>query len=208
MKEKVILAYSGGLDTTVIIPWLKENYDFDVVCVCINVGQGNELDGLLERAKASGAVKLYIEDVVEELVGDILDETDTEEIYVETIGKNEWIVDWPLNIDKFCIGYFKTGSTSPNPKYDTNGPLDTTSFAIYYQNSTFYASAIVDIKLAIQVYVEQTATAGKSMIAEPSGMWLNGVVSNNSLLKNGVQQVSPNVINSEAVSLKKLQNKE
>lgn len=72
MKEKVILAYSGGLDTTVIIPWLKENYDYDVVCVCINVGQGNELDGLLERATASGAVKLYIEDVVEEFVDDFV----------------------------------------------------------------------------------------------------------------------------------------
>ncbi|WOO36243.1 argininosuccinate synthase [Anaerocolumna sp. AGMB13020] len=72
MKEKVILAYSGGLDTTVIIPWLKENYDYDVVCVCIDVGQGNELDGLEERAKASGAVKLYIEDVVEEFVDDFV----------------------------------------------------------------------------------------------------------------------------------------
>ncbi len=72
MKEKVILAYSGGLDTTVIIPWLKENYDYDVVCVCIDVGQGNELDGLEERAKASGAVKLYIENVVEEFVDDFV----------------------------------------------------------------------------------------------------------------------------------------
>lgn len=68
MKEKVILAYSGGLDTTVIIPWLKENYDYDVVCVCIDVGQGNELDGLEERAKLSGATKLYIENVVDEFV--------------------------------------------------------------------------------------------------------------------------------------------
>ncbi len=68
MKEKVILAYSGGLDTTMIIPWLKENYDYDVVCVCINVGQGNELEGLEERAKLSGATKLYIEDVVDEFV--------------------------------------------------------------------------------------------------------------------------------------------
>lgn len=66
MKEKVILAYSGGLDTTAIIPWLKENYDYDVVCCCIDVGQGNELDGLEERAKLSGAVKLYIEDVIDE----------------------------------------------------------------------------------------------------------------------------------------------
>ncbi len=70
MKEKVILAYSGGLDTTMIIPWLKENYDYDVVCVCIDVGQGNELDGLEERAKLSGATKLYIEDVVDEFVDD------------------------------------------------------------------------------------------------------------------------------------------
>ncbi|HHV11961.1 MAG TPA: argininosuccinate synthase [Clostridiales bacterium] len=70
MKEKVILAYSGGLDTTAIIPWLKENYDYDVVCVCIDVGQGNELDGLEERAALSGATKLYIEDVVDEFVND------------------------------------------------------------------------------------------------------------------------------------------
>ena len=68
MKEKVILAYSGGLDTTAIIPWLKENYDYDVVCCCIDVGQGNELDGLEERAKYSGAEKLYILDVVDEFV--------------------------------------------------------------------------------------------------------------------------------------------
>ena len=51
MKEKVVLAYSGGLDTTVLIPWLKETYNYDVICVCIDVGQGNELDGLEERAK-------------------------------------------------------------------------------------------------------------------------------------------------------------
>lgn len=70
MKEKVILAYSGGLDTTVIIPWLQENYDYDVVCVCIDVGQGNELDGLEERAKLSGATKLYIENVIDEFVDD------------------------------------------------------------------------------------------------------------------------------------------
>lgn len=66
MKEKVILAYSGGLDTTAIIPWLKENYDYEVICCCIDVGQGNELDGLEERAKLSGASKLYIMDVVDE----------------------------------------------------------------------------------------------------------------------------------------------
>lgn len=66
MKDKVILAYSGGLDTTAIIPWLKENYDYEVICCCIDVGQGNELDGLEERAKLSGAVKLYIEHLTDE----------------------------------------------------------------------------------------------------------------------------------------------
>ena len=70
MKEKVVLAYSGGLDTTAIIPWLKETYDYDVVCVCIDVGQESELDGLDERAKLSGAAKLYIEDVVDEFCDD------------------------------------------------------------------------------------------------------------------------------------------
>ena len=66
MKEKVVLAYSGGLDTTAIIPWLKENFDYEVICCCIDCGQGSELDGLEERAKLSGAEKLYIEDVTDE----------------------------------------------------------------------------------------------------------------------------------------------
>lgn len=68
MKEKVVLAYSGGLDTTAIIPWLKENYDCEVICCCIDVGQKEELDGLEERAKACGASKLYIKNVVDEYV--------------------------------------------------------------------------------------------------------------------------------------------
>ncbi len=72
MKEKVVLAYSGGLDTTTIIPWLKENFDYDVVCCCIDCGQGNELDGLEERAALSGATKLYIEDVVDEFCDDFI----------------------------------------------------------------------------------------------------------------------------------------
>ena len=72
MKEKVILAYSGGLDTTAIIPWLKENYDYDVICCCIDVGQESELDGLEERAKLSGAEKLYILDVVDEYVDEYI----------------------------------------------------------------------------------------------------------------------------------------
>ena len=66
MKEKVVLAYSGGLDTTAIIPWLKETFGYEVICCCINCGQGEELEGLDERAKLSGASKLYIEDIVDE----------------------------------------------------------------------------------------------------------------------------------------------
>ena len=66
MKEKVILAYSGGLDTTAIIPWLKENFDYEVICVCIDCGQAEELDGLEERAKFCGAEKLYILNVIDE----------------------------------------------------------------------------------------------------------------------------------------------
>ena len=66
MKEKVILAYSGGLDTTAIIPWLKETYNYDVVCVCADCGQEEELDGLEQRALSCGAAKLYIEDITDE----------------------------------------------------------------------------------------------------------------------------------------------
>ncbi|MDE6749233.1 MAG: argininosuccinate synthase [Lachnospiraceae bacterium] len=72
MKEKVVLAYSGGLDTTVIIPWLKENFDYEVICVCGNCGQEEELDGLEERALSSGASKLYIEDLTDEFCDDFI----------------------------------------------------------------------------------------------------------------------------------------
>ena len=69
--KKVVLAYSGGLDTSIIIPWLKEHYNNrEVIAVCGNVGQKGELEGLEERAKASGASKLYIEDLTDEFVED------------------------------------------------------------------------------------------------------------------------------------------
>ncbi|MDL2217494.1 argininosuccinate synthase [Christensenellaceae bacterium OttesenSCG-928-M15] len=71
-KEKIILAYSGGLDTSVIIPWLKENYDYDVIAVAGDVGQGEELEPLHEKAMKTGASKLYIEDMKEEFVEDFL----------------------------------------------------------------------------------------------------------------------------------------
>lgn len=66
-----MLAYSDGLDTSIIIPWLKEHYNnCEVIAVCGNVGQKGELEGLEERAKASGASKLYIEDLTDEFVED------------------------------------------------------------------------------------------------------------------------------------------
>ncbi|GAA0702038.1 argininosuccinate synthase [Paraclostridium ghonii] len=68
IKEKVILAYSGGLDTSIIIPWLKENYDIDVIAVCANVGQEEDMDEIYEKALKSGAIKAYIEDLSEEFV--------------------------------------------------------------------------------------------------------------------------------------------
>ena len=71
-KEKVVLAYSGGLDTSIIISWLIENYDYEVIAVCGDVGQGKETDGLEERAKASGASKIYIEDLRDEYVEDFI----------------------------------------------------------------------------------------------------------------------------------------
>ena len=71
-KKKVILAYSGGLDTSIIIPWLKENYDFEVIAVAGDVGQGEELEPLKEKAIKTGASKIYIEDLREEFVKDFI----------------------------------------------------------------------------------------------------------------------------------------
>jgi argininosuccinate synthase len=70
--KKVVLAYSGGLDTSVIVPWLKNNYDCEVICVTANLGQGDELEGLEEKALASGASKIYVEDMREEFITDYI----------------------------------------------------------------------------------------------------------------------------------------
>jgi len=70
--NKVVLAYSGGLDTTVIIPWLKENYGCEVIAVAADVGQGAELDGLEAKALSTGASKLYIEDLTDEFVNEYI----------------------------------------------------------------------------------------------------------------------------------------
>ncbi|RXM73532.1 argininosuccinate synthase [Clostridium tetani] len=69
-KEKVVLAYSGGLDTSIIIPWLKENYDLDVIAVCIDVGQDDDMEEVKKKAIKTGAVKVYVGDAKEEFVKD------------------------------------------------------------------------------------------------------------------------------------------
>jgi argininosuccinate synthase len=71
-KEKIVLAYSGGLDTSIIIPWLKENYDAEVIAVAADVGQAEELDNLREKAINTGASKIYIEDLTEEFITDFI----------------------------------------------------------------------------------------------------------------------------------------
>lgn len=71
-KEKCVLAYSGGLDTSIMIQWLKDTYDVEVIAVCGNLGQAEELDGLEEKALKTGAIKAYIEDQREEFVRDFI----------------------------------------------------------------------------------------------------------------------------------------
>lgn len=71
-KEKVVLAYSGGLDTSIIIPWLKENFDYEVIAVAGDVGQGKELEPLNEKAIRTGASKIYIEDLKDEFITDYI----------------------------------------------------------------------------------------------------------------------------------------
>ncbi|GAP06931.1 MAG TPA: argininosuccinate synthase [Anaerolinea thermolimosa] len=70
--KKVVLAYSGGLDTSVIVPWLKENYGCEVICYTADIGQGEELSGLPAKAEATGASKIYIEDLTEEFASQYL----------------------------------------------------------------------------------------------------------------------------------------
>jgi argininosuccinate synthase len=69
---KIVLAYSGGLDTSIILKWLQEQYDAEVVCFCANIGQEEELDGIPEKARATGGSKCYVVDLVEEFAADFV----------------------------------------------------------------------------------------------------------------------------------------
>jgi argininosuccinate synthase len=70
MREKVVLAYSGGLDTSIIIPWLKENYDYDVIAYVADVGQGDDIDAVVEKAYKTGASKVIVDDLRQEFLTD------------------------------------------------------------------------------------------------------------------------------------------
>ena len=87
--KKVVLAYSGGLDTSIINPWLKENYNnCEVIAVSGNVGQADELEGLEEKALKTGASKLYVEDLTDEFVDDFIVPTmKAGAIYEEYLGE-------------------------------------------------------------------------------------------------------------------------
>ena len=69
-KEKIVLAYSGGLDTSVILPWLKETYGYEVIAFAAELGQGDELVGIKKKAMATGAVKCVVKDLRKEFVAD------------------------------------------------------------------------------------------------------------------------------------------
>jgi argininosuccinate synthase len=72
MKKKIVLAYSGGLDTSVLLSWIKDTYDAEVIAFCANVGQDDELKGLDKKAKKTGASKIYIDDLQEEFAKDFI----------------------------------------------------------------------------------------------------------------------------------------
>ena len=98
MKEKVVLAYSGGLDTTALIPWLKETFDYEVICCCVNCGQGNELDGLDEmvrrvEVRSPEVVRIYREKL-EQKVRDLLQDSQ--------IDDNRIAAEVVLFSDKIC----------------------------------------------------------------------------------------------------------
>ena len=71
-KDKVVLAYSGGLDTSIIISWIKENYDLEVIACCVDVGQGDDMAAMKKKAYSTGASKVYVEDVRDEFVRDFI----------------------------------------------------------------------------------------------------------------------------------------
>ena len=72
LTMKIVLAYSGGLDTSVLVTWLKDKYNAEIIAFCADIGQGEELKGLRQKAKRTGASKIYIDDLREEFASDFI----------------------------------------------------------------------------------------------------------------------------------------
>ncbi|MFR8519018.1 MAG: argininosuccinate synthase domain-containing protein, partial [Emergencia timonensis] len=87
-KEKIVLAYSGGLDTSIIIAWLKENYDCEVIAVCCDTGQKEDFDAIEKKAYATGADKAYILNIQEEFITDFVYPT----LKADAIYENDYLL--------------------------------------------------------------------------------------------------------------------
>jgi hypothetical protein len=123
-KEKVVLAYSGGLDTSVIMKWLKENYDYDVIAVCCNAGQKEDFEAIEQKAMATGAIKAMTVDIREEFITDYIWPTlkagATYENYLlgTAMGRTSWVPAGPrfnydVNNEQYYLDvYFKGGNSN------------------------------------------------------------------------------------------------
>ena len=128
--KKVVLAYSGGLDTSIIIPWLKENYDnCEVIAVSGDVGQDTELEGLEEKAKKTGASKLYIEDLNKEFIEEYVFPTIKADAVYESnaelkFANGSWDVNWGATA--FPLGYGTNGGP--------NIPVKAGAYRVYFND--------------------------------------------------------------------------
>lgn len=128
-KEKIVLAYSGGLDTSIIIAWLKEHYDCEVIAVCCNTGQNEDFDAIEKKAYATGASKAYILDIQEEFITDFIYPT----LKADAVYENDYLLGTsmarPLQAKKiveiaeqegaFCIAHGCTGKGNDQVRFET-----------------------------------------------------------------------------------------
>lgn len=130
--KKVVLAYSGGLDTSIIIPWLKENYNnCEVIAVSADVGQGTELDGLEEKAIKTGASKLIVLDLKDEFVNDYVFPT----VQAGAVYENRYLLGTSLQDRSSASGWLKSHSKKVQMQSATVQPVRvTTRFGLNWQS--------------------------------------------------------------------------